>query len=161
MNFPLKIKKTTTSLDNGRTCWCLGKWNVHLTETSTSKHAFQWDAYRLLQWPWGGGRVGVCPGGLSAHWGVSSPGGGVCPGGGCLLSGRGSATHTLPNACWDTHSPPCPVHAGIQPPAQGMLGYPHPCPVHAGIRPPPHPVDRILDTSFFKTLPFGNFACRP
>ena len=30
------------------------------------------------------------------------------------------ARHPLPSACWDAH-PPCPVHAGIHPPAQCML----------------------------------------
>ena len=37
----------------------------------------------------------------------------------------------LPSACWDT---PCPVHSGIHPPTQCMLGYTYPpCAVHAGI----------------------------
>ena len=40
---------------------------------------------------------------------------------------------TLPSACWDTHTPLCPVHAGIHLPAQCMLRY-TPCTVHAGIQ---------------------------
>ena len=32
--------------------------------------------------------------------------------------------HPLPSACWDTHTTlPFPVHAGIHPPVQCMLGY--------------------------------------
>ena len=51
-----------------------------------NKNAFQWEAYRSLQWPLGGG-AGVCPEGVSAQ-GVSAQGdclpsmhlggGGVC-----------------------------------------------------------------------------------
>ena len=38
-------------------------------------------------------------------------------------------------ACTGADIPPFPVHAGIHPPSQCMLGYTPPCPVHAGIHP--------------------------
>ena len=37
------------------------------------KNAFQWDAYRPLQWPSDGGREGVCPGGVCLGGGVHLP----------------------------------------------------------------------------------------
>ena len=42
-------------------------------------------------------------------------------------------THTsMPSACWDTHTPSCPLHAGIH----------TPCPVHAGIH--THPLAHCM-----------------
>ena len=87
-----------------------------LTFQLSNKDACQQDVYRPLQWPSGGGvsaQRGVCPGG-------------VCSGGslprGCLLRGV-SAT------------PPCPVHAGINPPGQNSWH------------------------TLVKALPFCNYCC--
>ena len=52
---------------------------------------------------------------------------GQTPPTGQTAPGRPPWAAPLPSACWDTHppghTPPCPVHAGIHPPAQCMLGY--------------------------------------
>ena len=68
--------------------------------TDSNKNAFEWDAYRPLQWPSRGGGVclsrGVYPRGVSAYRGV-------CPGG--------------------VHTPPCPLHAEVHPPWTELLTY--------------------------------------
>ena len=98
-----------------------------------NKNAFQYDAYRPLQWSYlrrGLSAQGCClpGGGVSAQGWVSARGGGgcMCPEGVC----RGARGRTPLDPEADTHilvhcileyTPPCPLHAGIHPPPCGQF----------------------------------------
>ena len=81
-------------------------WQGNVLHISVSHSAYRWGGGCLPHTP-----LGRPPGGGE---------GGVCH------------THTPRQTPWSRY-PSCPVHAGIHPPAQCMLGHTHPCPVYAGI----------------------------